>query len=197
MVLALREYRPVSQISLSLICPPPDLLLSGVAIPDPPSTGAPRGERAKNAGGIDVFEHRYGIKLKKVTANAATLKLLRKHFPNQSLSELRAKVQAHDYVFLSDMEKCNGERRMAKLLREFDKAGIETELYEEHRYTPAPWQAEPMSREYLNNILQRNLEIARQVLEDVELETVGHISSDAKTDIVEEISKMKKEDGEN
>ncbi len=144
-----------------------------------------------------MFEHRYGMKLKKVSADAATLKLLRKHFPSQSLSELRAKVQAHDYVFLSDTEKYNGARRMAKLLREFDQAGIETELYEEHRDTPAPWQAEPMSREYLGNILQRNREITRQVLEDVELETVGYISSDARADIAEEISKMQKEDGGN
>ena len=88
-----------------------------------------------------MFEHRYGIKLKTATADAAILKLLRKHFPNQSLSELRGKIQARDYVFLSDMEKYDGERRMAKLLREFDKAGIETELFEEHRYTPAPWQS--------------------------------------------------------
>ena len=96
--------------------------------------------------------------LKTATADAAILKLLRKHFPNQSLSELRGKIQARDYVFLSDMEKYDGERRMAKLLREFDKAGIETELFEEHRYTPAPWQSEPMSREFFHNILQRSEE---------------------------------------
>ena len=50
-----------------------------------------------------MFEHRYGIKLK----------------------------QTHDYIFLSDMEKYDGERRITKLLREFDKAGMETELFEE------------------------------------------------------------------
>ena len=44
-----------------------------------------------------MFEHRYGIKLKTATADAAILKLLRKHFPNQSLSELRGKIQARDY----------------------------------------------------------------------------------------------------
>ncbi len=139
-----------------------------------------------------MFEHRYGIKLKSTTADVAILKLLRKHFPKQSLSELRAKVQAHDYVFLSDMEKYNydGVRQMAKLLREFDEACIETELFEENRYTPAPWQAEPMSREYLKNILHRGREITRQVEEDIECETVGYISPDAKKDIDEEISKM-------
>ena len=141
---------------------------------------------------------RYGIKLKTTTTDAAVLKLLRKHFPNQSLSELRAKVQAHDYVFLIGMEEYNSEHSMAKLVREFDKAGIETELFEEHRHTLADsWQAEPMSREYLKNILQRNREITRQVLEDIELETVGYISPDAKTDIDEDISKMQKEDEEN
>ena len=95
-----------------------------------------------------MFEHRYGIKLKKTTADATALKLLRQCFPTQSFSELRAKIQANDYVFLSDMEKYqhDGVRQMAKLLREFDKAGIETELFEESRYTPNPWRAEPMSR---------------------------------------------------
>ena len=103
-----------------------------------------------------MFEHRYGIKLKKRSTDTATL----------------------------------------KLLREFDKAGIETELFEESRHTPAPWQTEPMSREYLKNILQRGREIARQTLEDVERETVGYISPDAKNDIDKEISEMQEEDAE-
>lgn len=141
-----------------------------------------------------MFEHRYGMKLKETTADTTILKLLRKHFPAQSLSELRAKVQSHDYIFLSDMEKYNGERRMAKLLREFDKAGMETELFEESRDTPAPWQVEPMSREYFKNILQRGREITQQVLEDMEYETIGYISADAKIDIDKEISKIQKED---
>ena len=111
---------------------------------------------------------------------------------------LRGKIQAHDYVFLSDMEKYqfDGVRRMAKLLREFDKAGIETELFEEHRYAPASWQTGPMSREYLKNMLQRGREITRQVLEDIERETVGYISPDARADIDQEISHMQNEDEE-
>lgn len=145
---------------------------------------------------IDVFEHRYGIKLKQTTADATVLKLLHKHFPAQSFSELRNKVQAHDYIFLSDMEKYDGERRMVKLLREFDKAGVETELFEESRYTPASWQTEPMSQEYFKSVLQRDCEIEKETLEDIEYETVGYISPDAKAYIELEISKMQKEDEE-
>ena len=78
-------------------------------------------------------------------------------------------------------------------MREFDKAGIETELFEENRYTPAPWQAEPLRRKYLKNIHQRGREITRQVLKDIEHKTVGYINPDAKTDIDEEIMKMQKE----
>lgn len=145
-----------------------------------------------------MLEYRYGIKLKQTTADAAVLRLLRQCFPTQSFSELRGKIQAHDYVFLSDMEKYqfDGVRRMAKLLREFDKAGIETELFEEHRYAPASWQTEPMSREYLKNMLQRGREITRQVLEDIERETVGYISPEARADIDQEISHMQNEDEE-
>lgn len=137
-----------------------------------------------------MFEYRYGIKLKSTATDVAILKLLRKHFPNQSLSELRTKVQTHDYVFLSDMEKYNGERRMAKLLKEFDKAGIETELFEEHRYTPAPWQAELMSREIFQNILQRNREIARDTMIDIEREVEGFVSPEAMAFIEEELQKQ-------
>lgn len=49
-----------------------------------------------------------------------------------------------------------------------------------------------MSREYLKNILHRDREITRQVLEDIERETVGYISPDAKKDIDKEISKIQK-----
>ena len=79
------------------------------------------------------------------------------------------------------MEKYNGERRIAKLLREFDKSGMETELFEESRYAPAPWQTKP---------LQGGCKIENQTLEDIERETVDYISPDAKTDIELEISKM-------
>ena len=48
------------------------------------------------------------------------------------------------------------------------------------------------SREYLKNILHRDREITRQVLEDIERETVGYISPDAKKDIDKEISKIQK-----
>ena len=145
-----------------------------------------------------MFEHRYGIKLKKRSTDTATLKLLRKCFPTQSFSELRSKIQIHDYVFLSDMEKYqyDGVRRMAKLLREFDKAGIETELFEESRHTPAPWQTEPMSREYLKNMLQRDRTITRQVLEEIERETAGYISPEARAGIIQEVSRMQNGDEE-
>lgn len=123
-----------------------------------------------------MFEHRCCIKLKSTIADPTVLKLLRKHFPNTSLAELRNKIQAHDYVYCSDMLQRNGERATMKMLREFDKAGIETELFEESRNTPGPWKTAPLSREILHNMINRSREIERQVLEDIELETEGHIS---------------------
>ena len=65
----------------------------------------------------------------------ALLKLLRKWYPNQSLTELRAKVQNHEYIYLTDQEKSwiAGDRKMAKLLKELDRAGFETVLYRERR----------------------------------------------------------------
>lgn len=136
-----------------------------------------------------MFEYRCGIKLKSTKADAAVLKLLRKHFPNTSLGELRNRIQAHDYVYLSDMLKRDGERETVKMLREFDKAGIETELFEESRDTPGPWKTRPLDRDVLYNMLQRSRDIQQQVLEDIERETAGYISPEARAYIDEEMSK--------
>lgn len=135
-----------------------------------------------------MFAYRCGIKLKSTTADAAVLKLLRKHFPNTSLGELRGKIQAHDYVYLSDMLRQDGEREAVKMLRELDRAGVETELFEESRDTTGPWRASPLSREVLYNMLQRSRDIQRQVLEDIELETEGYISPEVRAYIDEEMA---------
>jgi len=137
---------------------------------------------------MDMFEYRYGIKLKKVIGDAATLRILRKYFPNQSLSELRVKVQAHSYVLCSDMEDFNGELQVVKLLQEFDNAGIKTELLEEYRCTPAPWQTKPLSRKELKNIPLRSWKIRQQMLEDNEGEMAGYINPNTKTIIDTETS---------
>lgn len=133
-------------------------------------------------------EDHYGIKLKSTTADTVALKLLRKHFPNLSLAELRAKIQTHNYLYLSDMEKYHedGNRKLLKLLREFDETNLETELFEEHRDTPAPWQAKPMSREFFYNTMQRSREIKREVLLDVEREVTGFVSPEALAAIEQE-----------
>ena len=125
-----------------------------------------------------MFEYRLGIKLQSTTANTAALKLLRKHFPNTSLAELRHKIQAHDYVYFSDLLQHNKEREAIKMLWEFDQTGIEVELFEASRDTPGPWKTAPLSREVLYNMLHRSREIERQVLEDIERETAGHIDSE-------------------
>lgn len=83
-----------------------------------------------------MFEYRCCIKLKSTAVDAAALKLLRKHYPNTSLAALRGKIQAHDYVYTSDLLSRDGERLAANMLREFDRAGIETELFEESREAP-------------------------------------------------------------
>lgn len=142
-----------------------------------------------------MYEHRYCIKLKSTTADAVVLKLLRKHFPNTSLAELRSKIQAHDHVYSVDT-KDHGERAVMKVLREFDKAGIETELFEERRTAPEPWTTEPLSREVLHNMMGRATEIERQILEDIELETEGYISPDAAALIDEDIAEEERLDRE-
>ena len=135
-----------------------------------------------------MFEYRCCIKLKSTAVDAAALKLLRKHYPNTSLAELRGKIQAHDYVYTSDLLRRDGERLAANMLREFDRAGIETELFEESREAPGPWNTRPLSREVLRNMLHRSRETYRQVLEDTELETEGTISPEAAALIDEEMA---------
>lgn len=135
-----------------------------------------------------MFEYRCCIKLKSTAVDAAALKLLRKHYPNTSLAELRGKIQAHDYVYTSDLLSRDGERLAANMLGEFDRAGIETELFEESREAPGPWNTRPLSREVLRNMLHRSRETYRQVLEDTELETEGTISPEAAALIDEELA---------
>ena len=146
-----------------------------------------------------MSEFRDGIKLKATTPSVALLKLLRKWYPNQSLTELRTKVQNHEYIYLTDQEKSwiAGDRKMAKLLKELDRAGFETELYRERRDNRDPqsrWIAEFLSREVFRNGLQMDQEIKRQVLIDIEQETEGFVSPEAMADIEEELQKQDEED---
>lgn len=139
-----------------------------------------------------MSEYRDGIKLKTTTPSVALLKLLRKWYPNQSLSDLRAMVQNYEYIYLTDQEKSwiEGDRRMAKFLKELDQAGFETELYRERREnrdTQSRWIAEPLSREVFRNGLKMDREIKRQVLIDIEQETEGFVSPEAMADIKEEL----------
>ena len=128
--------------------------------------------------------YRQSLKLKSRTADPAALKLLRKWFPDLSLLELRRRIQAHEAVYLTDAEPfhADGERKLARLLKECDGAGIGTELYEEVR-SGGVWRARPMSRDCLRNALRRFREIERETLIDIERETEGFVSPEALADI--------------
>lgn len=146
-----------------------------------------------------MIEFRDGIKLKTTAPSAALLKLLRKWYPNQSLSELRARVQNQEYIYLTDQEKSwiDGDRKMAKFLKELERAGFEAELYRERRDDRDPqsgWVTEPLSREVFYNGLQMDREIERQVLIDIEQETEGFVTPAAMADIEEELRNQDEED---
>lgn len=146
-----------------------------------------------------MSEFRDGIKLKTTAPSAALLKLLRKWYPNQSLSELRARVQNQEYIYLTDQEKSwiDGDRKMAKFLKELERAGFEAELYRERRDDRGPqsgWVTEPLSREVFYNGLQMDREIERQVLIDIEQETEGFVTPAAMADIEEELRNQDEED---
>lgn len=146
-----------------------------------------------------MIEFRDGIKLKTTVPSAALLKLLRKWYPNQSLSELRARVQNQEYIYLTDQEKSwiDGDRKMAKFLKELERAGFEAELYRERRDDRGPqrgWITEPLSREVFCNGLQMDREIERQVLIDIEQETEGFVTPAAMADIEEELRNQDEED---
>lgn len=133
--------------------------------------------------------YRCGLKLTSAAADAGTLKLLRKWFPDRSLRDLKQTIQNHEYVYLTDMEKFHqdGERKLARLMKECGKAGIETELYEEI-WSGGGWRSQPMSREYFGNSLRRSREIQRETLIDVEREVEGFVSPEAMKDIEEEVA---------
>lgn len=131
--------------------------------------------------------YRCGLKLTGAAADAGTLKLLRKWFPDRSLRELKQQIQNHEYIYLTDAEKFHrdGARKLARLMKECGKAGIETELYEEI-WSGGGWRSQPMSREYFGNSLRRSREIERETLMEIERETEGFVSPEAMKDIEEE-----------
>lgn len=134
--------------------------------------------------------HRYTIKLNETTASAAVLKCLRLWFPNQSLSQLRATVQAHGCLYCSDQEKdpADGIQTLARLLEHLDQNHLEAELWEEWRGTPtAPWQGRPICREALAQAIQHMRDSYREVLYDTEREVEGVVSPEAAADIEEEV----------
>lgn len=146
-----------------------------------------------------MSDYRDGLKLKTTEPGAALLKLLRRRFPDQSLSALRARVQNREYIYLTDQEKswADGDRKLAGLLGELERAGFEAELYREHREGPGrPWTAEPMDREFFRNTLQRDREILREVLLDTERETEGFVSREALAHIEETLREQEEEGGD-
>ena len=122
-----------------------------------------------------ITEKRYGMKLAKFNADLTTLKLLRKLFPNRSISELQDKIHSRDYIFLSDMRETDSERYLAGLLWEFENAGIGIKLFVLERKKPLAfekgndisdaWQEKSINRDYLVGILQREREKALYELE--------------------------------
>lgn len=117
------------------------------------------------------MNYRMGIKLKTKTADTAVLKILRKYFPEQPLSALKNRVQSGDYIYLSGNEKylIDGRELILQLLREFQRAHIQTELFEEFKRTDG-WEARPMPKQFLYNSIRSSRVIARQVEEDIEKE---------------------------
>ncbi len=140
-----------------------------------------------------MYIYQLKIKLKSTNVGAVALKILRSYCPNTSIGELRNKILNHEAVYATDLLH-DGERQALKILRKFDKAGIETELFEETIDDSKPPQVAPLSREVLNNMFQRSREIHRQVLEDIELENEGFISEEAAILIDEEIKELAAED---
>ncbi len=139
-----------------------------------------------------MYIYQLKIKLKATDASAAALKILRAHCPSTSIGELRNKIRDHEAVYAADLLH-NGEREALKILRELDKAGIETELFEETIDGSKPPRLAPLSRQVLNNMLHRSQEIHRQMLEDIELETEGFISPEAAALIEEEMEELEAE----
>lgn len=139
-----------------------------------------------------MYIYQLKIKLKSTDASAVALKILRGNCPNTSIGELRNKILNHEAVYATNLHH-DGKRQALKILREFDKAGIETELFEETIDGSKPPQIAPLSREVLNNMFHRSQEIHRQVLEDIELENEGFISSEAAALIEEEMKELETE----
>ena len=107
-------------------------------------------------------DRRMGLRLRDPVAGAAALKLLRKYFPEVPLSEMKRRITAGEPVF-SCGGGIDGRKTLAKLERDFARAGLQAELYEEWTGPDGGRRTAPLPRENLYNSLRRYAEIARQV----------------------------------
>ena len=116
--------------------------------------------------------NRTGLKLKDSEANMAALKILKKHFPNESLASLKDKIQNGDCIYLTGKEKyvIDGKKMIAALIHDFDQVNIKTELYEVYTHDGQQKRI-PMAREVFFNMLHRYQVISQQVDEDIDNET--------------------------
>lgn len=116
------------------------------------------------------MDRRMGMKLRYTRADAAALRILRRQFPDISLSEMKNRIAGHEYIYFCD-GKIGGRKRLAELERELAQAGIQAELCEGRTGGDGVRKTAPLSREYLYNSLHRYVEIFRQVDRDIDNES--------------------------
>lgn len=115
-------------------------------------------------------DRRMGIKLRDTKSDAAALRILRRQFPDIPLSKMRNRIAGHEYIYICD-GRIDGRKLLAALEREFARANIHVELYEEWTGGDGVRKTAPLSRECLHNSLHRYVEISRQVDLDIDRES--------------------------
>lgn len=114
-------------------------------------------------------ERDYRIELRLKDSTAGTLKILRKHFPEVPLSEMKARIIGQTPVY-SCSGAIDGRRLLMKLKRELKQAGAAAELQEVWTGADGVRRTSPLSWEYLSNSLHRYREISRQTDRDIDSE---------------------------
>lgn len=109
-----------------------------------------------------------GIKIKATPSIATSISIIRKYNP-VSMGEIKAAIEANEYVLTCLYTSHPGIRKIRKCFDELVKAGNDVEIYEHDRLT---------SRELLTNLIVSHRQTEREVRDQVDAEVAAEGGKD-------------------
>lgn len=105
------------------------------------------------------------LRLEDTAASANMIKVLRKYFPNVSVSELKKLIESNNALFLCSEGSYDGKKSMMKIIRGLNREGIQVKICER-----TDSNTYPVTIKQLQAFIGRAQAIGKQVINDMENE---------------------------